>query len=47
MNKEATVDQADEKDLAYAFSDEALEAAGGSVSFPAWTNICTGIQCPG
>jgi hypothetical protein len=47
MNEEAVVDQADEEDLTYALSDEALETAGGNISFPAWTNICTGIQCPG
>ena len=47
MNEEIVVDQADEEDLTYALSDEALETAAENASFPAWTNICTGVQCPG
>jgi hypothetical protein len=47
MNEEAVVNQTDEEDLVDALCDEALEAAGGNVSLPAWTNICTGISCPG
>jgi hypothetical protein len=46
MNKEA-VYQADEEDLTYEFSDEALETAAGNEALAAWTNICTGVQCPG
>jgi hypothetical protein len=47
MNEQAVVNQATEEDLTYALSDEALEAAGVDVSVVAWTNICTGVQCPG
>jgi hypothetical protein len=47
MSEETVVNQADEEVLANALSDEALEAAGGDVSLAAWTNICTGVQCPG
>ena len=47
MNEEIVVNQAPEEDLTYALSDEALEAAGGDVSLAVWTNVCTGIQCPG
>jgi hypothetical protein len=47
MNEEAAVNQVAEEDLNNALSDEALEAAGENTSRPAWTNICTGIQCPG
>jgi hypothetical protein len=47
MNKEA-VYQADEENLTYKVSDEALEAAAGNEALAAaWTNICTGVQCPG
>jgi hypothetical protein len=41
MNEEPVVNQADEENLAYVVSDEALETAGGNVSFPAWSNVCT------
>jgi hypothetical protein len=46
MNEEA-VYQADAEDLTSEVSDEALETAAGNEALPAWTNICTGIQCPG
>ena len=46
MNEEA-VYQADEEDLTYEVSDEALETAAGNEALHAWTNICTGIHCPG
>ena len=42
------VDQADAEDLTSDVSDEALETAAiKNEALPAWTNICTGIQCPG
>ena len=46
MNVEV-INQVDAEDLTYEVSDEALEAAAGNEALPAWTNICTGIQCPG
>jgi hypothetical protein len=46
MNEEA-FDQADEEDLTYEVSDEALETAAGNEALPAWTMFCSGIQCPG
>ena len=45
MNEEA-IYQADE-DLTYEVSDEALETAATNEAQPAWTNVCTGISCPG
>jgi hypothetical protein len=35
------------EDLTIEVSDEALEAAAGNEALFAWTNICTGVQCPG
>lgn len=35
------------EDLTFEVSDEALEAAAGNEALAAWTNICTGVQCPG
>ena len=46
MNVEV-INQVDAEDLTYEVSDEALEAAAGNEALPAWTNVCTGIQCPG
>jgi hypothetical protein len=44
MNEEAVY----QEDLTYEVSDEALEtAAATNEAQPAWTNICTGISCPG
>jgi hypothetical protein len=44
MNEEAVY----QEDLTYEVSDEALEtAAATNEAQPAWTNLCTGIQCPG
>jgi hypothetical protein len=43
MNDEA----ADEEDLGYEVSDEALEAAAGNEALPAITMFCSGISCPG
>jgi hypothetical protein len=45
MNDEAV--QADEEDLGYEVSDEALEAAAGNEALPAITMFCSGISCPG
>jgi hypothetical protein len=44
MNEEAV---AAVEDLTSEVSDEALETAAGNETLPAWTNICTGIHCPG
>jgi hypothetical protein len=41
------VDQADAEDLTSDVSDEALEAAIKNEAQPAWTTVCSGIQCPG
>jgi hypothetical protein len=46
MNEEA-INQAAEEALAYDVSDDALETAAGNEALHAWTNICTGISCPG
>jgi hypothetical protein len=46
MNEES-VYQADAEDILSEVSDEALEAAAGNEALPAWTNICTGMHCPG
>ena len=46
MNEES-VYQADAEDIPSEVSDEALETAAGNEALHAWTNICTGIQCPG
>jgi hypothetical protein len=46
MNEEA-IYQTEEDHLAYEVSDEALETAAGKEALAAWTNICTGVQCPG
>ena len=43
MNEEAVY----QEDLTYEVSDEALETAAMSEAQAAWTNICTGPQCPG
>jgi hypothetical protein len=45
MDEEA-VDQADAEDISEV-TDEALETAVYNEALPAWTTICTGIQCPG
>ena len=44
---EKTIDQIEEEVLSYEVSDEALETAAGNEALAAWTNICTGVQCPG
>jgi hypothetical protein len=44
MNEEAV---AAAEELTSEVSDEALEAAAGNEALFAWTNICTGISCPG
>jgi hypothetical protein len=44
MNEEAVVVA---EELTSEVSDEALETAAGNEARFAWTNICTGIQCPG
>jgi hypothetical protein len=46
MNEEA-VYHTDEEHLTYEVSDEALETAATNEAQPAWTNVCTGISCPG
>jgi len=46
MNEEA-VYQADEEDLAYEVSDEVLEITARNETLPAWTSVCSGINCPG
>jgi hypothetical protein len=44
---EKTIEQS-EVVLSQEVSDEALEAAGNRTEIAgAWTNICTGVQCPG
>ena len=44
---EKTIEQS-ELVLSQEVSDEALEAAGNRTEIAgAWTNICTGVQCPG
>jgi hypothetical protein len=45
MNNEEAIVAAEE--LTSQVSDEALETAAGNEALAAWTNICTGIQCPG
>jgi hypothetical protein len=49
MNEESVyqADAEDIPDIPSEVSDEALETAAGNEALPAWTNICTGIQCPG
>jgi hypothetical protein len=44
MNEEAV---AAAEDLTFEVSDEALETAARNEALVAWTNICTGVQCPG
>ena len=44
MNEEAVVVA---EELTSEVSDEALEAAADNEELSAWTNICTGISCPG
>jgi hypothetical protein len=46
MNEEI-IYQAEAKDLTPEVSDEALETAAGNEALAAWTNICTGVSCPG
>jgi hypothetical protein len=44
LNEEAVVTA---EELKSEVSDEALETAAGNEALFAWTNICTGIHCPG
>ena len=44
MNEEAVVAA---EELMSEVSDEALETAAGNEALSAWTNLCTGVQCPG
>ena len=46
MNEEV-VDQADAEELISEASDEALETAAYNEVLPAWTSVCSGINCPG
>jgi len=46
MNEEV-INQVDAEDLTCEVCDEMLEAAAGNGEIHAWTNLCTGIQCPG
>jgi hypothetical protein len=46
MNEEVTY-HAETEDLTTEVSDEALESAAGNEALAAWTNICTGLSCPG